>query len=46
MDMLRIKQKLQEEPSSQSILVYGDSGIGKTRFAATAAQIPHIRKIV
>lgn len=46
MDMLALKKKLSEEGTNQSILIYGDSGIGKTRFAATAAQVPEVTRIV
>ena len=40
MDMLELKRKAENESSSHSILIYGDSGAGKTRMAATAALIP------
>ena len=46
MDMLELKRKAENESSSHSILIYGDSGAGKTRMAATAALIPEIKKIV
>ena len=46
MDMLELKRRAENESSSHSILIYGDSGTGKTRMAATAALIPEIKKIV
>lgn len=46
MDMLQLKQKRETESSSHAILIYGDSGVGKTRFAATASLIPEINRIV
>lgn len=46
MDMLALKKAREKESGSHAILIYGDSGSGKTRFAATAAMIPEIRKIV
>ena len=45
MDMLALKQKRDEVSSSHAILIYGDSGCGKTRLAATAATIPALNKI-
>lgn len=46
MDMLALRKARQEQSSSHSILIYGDSGSGKTRLAATAATIPELRKII
>lgn len=46
MDMLALKKRREQESSSHSILIYGDSGCGKTRLAATAALIPEIQRIV
>jgi hypothetical protein len=46
MDLLQLKKARETQSNSHSILVYGDSGSGKTRFVATAAEIPEIRKIV
>jgi hypothetical protein len=46
MDMLALKKRAETESSSHSILIYGDSGSGKTRMAATAALIPEINRIV
>lgn len=46
MDMLAIKNRMEKESSTHSILIYGDSGVGKTRMAATAALIPQINRIV
>lgn len=45
MDMLALKKKRDEVSSSHAILIYGDSGCGKTRLAATAATIPALNKI-
>ena len=45
MDMLALKKKRDEISSSHAILIYGDSGCGKTRLAATAATIPALNKI-
>ena len=44
--MLALKKKCENESSSHSVLIYGDSGAGKTRMAATAALIPEIKRIV
>lgn len=46
MDMLALKKRREQESSSHSILIYGDSGCGKTRLAATAALIPEIQRVV
>jgi polynucleotide 5'-kinase involved in rRNA processing len=46
MDMLALKKAREKQSSSHSILIYGDSGCGKTRLAATAALIPAIERIV
>ena len=45
MDMLALKKKRDEISSSHAILIYGDSGCGKTRLAATAATIPALNRI-
>ena len=45
MDMLALKKKRDEVSSSHAILIYGDSGCGKTRLAATAATIPALNRI-
>lgn len=45
MDLLALSKKYKEEPKNQSLLVYGDSGTGKTRFAATVANIPWIERV-
>lgn len=45
MDMLALKKKREEESSTHSILIYGDSGSGKTRLAATASLLPEIQNI-
>lgn len=46
MDMLALKKARERESSSHSILIYGDSGCGKTRLAATAALIPEVGRVV
>lgn len=46
MNLLELAAKIKEEPKNQSILLYGDSGSGKTRMAATVATVPWINKVV
>lgn len=45
MDLLALSKKYKEEPKNQSILIYGDSGTGKTRLAATVAEIPWVERV-
>jgi len=45
MDLLALSKKYKEEPKNQSILIYGDSGVGKTRTAATVARIPWVERV-
>lgn len=39
-------QKVQERSSFYKILVYGDSGVGKTTFAGSADQVPEMRPVL
>lgn len=45
MDLLALSKKYKEEPKNQSILIYGDSGVGKSRTAATVALIPWVERV-
>lgn len=45
MDMLALKEKREKESSTHSILIYGDSGSGKTLLTANAALLPEIHTI-
>lgn len=44
-DLLALSKKYKEVPKNQSILMYGDSGVGKSRMAATVAQIPWVERV-